>query len=112
VPYFSLKLFHPVAKSNDISHGIHAKSIDSTKAGGLQKTVFMSKSATVMLSVNLCVSFDNLQRNECHILASNYSIESFEANLHDKMLFCILLEQEELLLTVVDLVLVLLLVVN
>jgi hypothetical protein len=44
------------------------------------------------------------------ILASNYSIESFEANLHDKMLFCILLEQEELLLTVVDLVLVLLFV--
>jgi hypothetical protein len=40
-----------------ISHGIHAKSIDSAKAGGLQKTVFMSKSAKVMLSVNLCVSF-------------------------------------------------------
>jgi hypothetical protein len=80
---------YPVAKSNAISHGIHAKSIDSAKAGGLQKTVFM-----------------------CHILASNYSIESFEANLHDKMLFCILLEQEELLLTVVDLVLVLLFVVN
>lgn len=48
---------YPVAKSNAISHGIHAKSIDSAKAGGLQKTVFMSKSAKVMLSVNLCVSF-------------------------------------------------------
>ena len=48
---------YPVAKSNAISHGIHAKSIDSAKAGGLQKTVCMSKSAKVMLSVNLCVSF-------------------------------------------------------
>ena len=48
---------YPVAKSNAISHGIHAKSIDSAKAAGLQKTVFMSKSAKVMLSVNLCVSF-------------------------------------------------------
>jgi hypothetical protein len=36
---------YPVAKSNAISHGIHAKSIDSAKAAGLQKTVFMSKSA-------------------------------------------------------------------
>jgi hypothetical protein len=44
---------YPVAKSNVISHGIHAKSIDSAKAGGLQKTVFMSTSAKAMLSVNL-----------------------------------------------------------
>ena len=46
---------YPVAKSNAIPHGKYAKSIDSAK--GLQKTVFMSKSATVMLSVNLCISF-------------------------------------------------------
>ena len=36
---------YPVAKSNAISRGMHPKSIDSAKAGGLPKTVFMTTSA-------------------------------------------------------------------
>jgi hypothetical protein len=72
------------------------------------------------LQVNPCVSFGLYNGVIGKIIDIIYlegnipenSLPAAEASLHDNMLFCILLEQEELLLTVVDLVLVLLFVVN
>ena len=48
---------HPIAKLVSECRGYHSKSPDSEKAGGLQKTNFLCKSAKVMLSVNLCVPY-------------------------------------------------------
>ena len=52
-----LNSFYPIAKLVSECRGSHSKSEDSEKAGGLQKTLFLCKSAKVMLSVNLCVPF-------------------------------------------------------
>ena len=48
---------HPIAKLVSECRGYHSKSPDSEKAGGLQKTLFLCKSAKVMFSVNLCVPY-------------------------------------------------------
>ena len=48
---------HPIAKRVSECRGFHSKSSDIEKAGGLQKTLFLCKSAKVMLSVNLCFPY-------------------------------------------------------
>ena len=48
---------HPIAKLVSECRGFHSKSPDCEKAGGLQKTLFLCKSAKVMFSVNLCVPY-------------------------------------------------------
>ena len=47
----------PIARVNAVSSGFHSKSLESDRAGGLQQTLYLCKSAKVMLSVNLCVPF-------------------------------------------------------
>ncbi|XP_021373892.1 ATP-dependent DNA helicase PIF1-like [Mizuhopecten yessoensis] len=47
---------HPIAKCKAITKGPHSK-FGNVTAGGLLDTVFISRDAKVMLSVNLCVSF-------------------------------------------------------
>ncbi|CAG2185619.1 PIF1 [Mytilus edulis] len=47
----------PIARVNAVSSGFHSKSSESDRAGGLQQTLYLCKSAKVMLSVNLCVPF-------------------------------------------------------
>ena len=48
---------HPIAKLVSECRGFHSKSSDIEQAGGLQKTLFLCKSAKVMLSVDLCVPY-------------------------------------------------------
>jgi len=55
--HLKLNSEHPIAKLVSECRGLHSKSSDSEKVGGLQKTLFLCKSAKVMLSVNLCVPY-------------------------------------------------------
>jgi len=47
----------PVAKLNAESQGAHAKSVESDRADGLRQTLFLCKTAKVMLTINICVPF-------------------------------------------------------
>ncbi|CAC5388042.1 unnamed protein product [Mytilus coruscus] len=47
----------PFARVNAVSSGFHSKSSESDRAGGLQQTLYLCKSAKVMLSVNICVPY-------------------------------------------------------
>jgi hypothetical protein len=49
--------YFPIAKLNADSQGPHSKTCASDKAGGLLPTLFLCKSAKVMLSVNISVPF-------------------------------------------------------
>ena len=55
--HLKLNSEHPIAKLVSECRGLHSKSSDSEKVGGLQKTLFLCKSAKVMLSVNLRVHY-------------------------------------------------------
>jgi hypothetical protein len=48
---------YPIAKLSAISKGVHANSMESDRADGLQKIIFLCKNAKVMLTTNLCVPF-------------------------------------------------------
>jgi hypothetical protein len=48
---------YPVAKVVAISKGPHSNTRESERAGGLLKTIYISKNFKVMLTVNLCVPF-------------------------------------------------------
>ncbi|CAC5381911.1 PIF1 [Mytilus coruscus] len=47
----------PIARVNAVSSGFHSKSSESNRPGGLQQTLYLCKSAKVMLSVNIYVPF-------------------------------------------------------
>ena len=46
-----------IAKLSAISKGIHANSMESDRADGLQQILFLCKNAKVMLTTNLCFPF-------------------------------------------------------
>ena len=48
---------YPIAKLSTISNGIHANSMESDRADGLQQILFLCKNAKVMLTTHLCVAF-------------------------------------------------------
>ena len=48
---------NPIAKLSAISKGIHANSMESDRADGLQQILFLCKNAKVMLTTHLCVAF-------------------------------------------------------
>lgn len=48
---------YPIAKVSAICKGQHSKSASSDKCGGLLKTVYLCKTATVMLTTNLCIPY-------------------------------------------------------
>jgi hypothetical protein len=48
---------YPIAKVSAISKGMHAHSMESDRADGLQQILFLCKNAKVMLTTHLCVAF-------------------------------------------------------
>ena len=48
---------YPIAKVSAISKRVHANSMESDRADGVQKNAFLCKNAKVMLTTNLCVPF-------------------------------------------------------
>ena len=48
---------YPIVKLSAIRKGVHANYMESDRADGLQKNIFLCKNAKVMLTTNLCVPF-------------------------------------------------------
>jgi ATP-dependent exoDNAse (exonuclease V) alpha subunit len=57
IKFLKVNQSYPIAKLSAISKGIHANSMESNRADGLQQILFLCKNAKVMLTTHLCVAF-------------------------------------------------------